>query len=318
MNKPYLSIIVPVFNVEQYLHKCIDSIINQEYVNFELILINDGSTDNSGKICDSYSTKDKRVRVIHQINGGLSNARNTGIRNSNGKYIWFIDSDDWISKNAFLIVAEELTEDNKIEMLGFYESRVYEEINKKEEYKNLKKIPPTDGCSYLNLNKRFVPAACFYIYQVDFLKKNQFSFKERMLHEDDYFNLICFSKVKRIKKIDKVLYFYRIRENSILTGEVTKQRLVSYLELIKLSKSLLKSNLDNYFLEGLIRSYISILFVYLNKFQNDKRLLTDIIVEVKKIIPRQKFYFKDKKGVLIEKIVYNLSPYWYLKYKSLN
>ena len=138
-----------------------------------------------------------------------------------------------------------------------------------------------------------------------------------MLHEDDYFNLICFSKVERIKKIGEALYFYRIRENSILTSKVSKQRLISYIELIKLCKTLLKSNLDNLFVDSSIRSYISILFVYLNQFQNNQNELKEIIKEVKHIIPYQSLHLKDKKGVLLDKIIYNLNSQWYLKYKSL-
>lgn len=91
-----ISIIVPVYNVEQYLKKCINSILNQSYKNIELILVNDGSTDNSGKICDEYAEKDNRIKIIHKKNGGLSDARNVGIENSTGTYLSFIDSDDYV------------------------------------------------------------------------------------------------------------------------------------------------------------------------------------------------------------------------------
>ncbi len=89
-----ISIIVPVYNVEKYLKECIESILSQTYKNIEIILIDDGSTDNSGKICDEYLKKDSRVKVIHKENGGLSDARNTGIEIASGKYIGFVDSDD--------------------------------------------------------------------------------------------------------------------------------------------------------------------------------------------------------------------------------
>ena len=92
-----ISVIVPVYNVEQYLERCVDSIINQTYKNLEIILVNDGSTDNSGQLCDELAKKDDRIRVIHKKNGGVSEARNLGIRESNGKYITFIDSDDVVS-----------------------------------------------------------------------------------------------------------------------------------------------------------------------------------------------------------------------------
>ena len=94
-----ISVVVPVYNVEKYIDKCINSIINQTYKNLEIILVDDGSPDNCGNICDEYAKKDNRIIVIHKENGGLSDARNTGIEVSKGKYITFIDSDDYISDN---------------------------------------------------------------------------------------------------------------------------------------------------------------------------------------------------------------------------
>ncbi len=321
MTSNFLSIIVPVYNVELYIKKCIDSILSQEYSNFELILIDDGSTDRSGKICDDYAFNNNKIRVIHQENGGLSNARNTGIRNATGHYIWFIDSDDWIAENAFSILINELNKD-EVEMLGFYESRFFQEENKLFQYNNLKKIAPTDGKTYLKENKNFVPASCFYIYSTNFIKENELSFREQLIHEDDYFNLICFSKVKRIKKIDFVLYYYRIRSNSILNSKIKIERLLSYVKIIELCKNLKKSDLDFYFIDTRIRCYISLLFTYLNKYQIDKKNenheeVLRIIFQVKQIIPKQVIYYKDKKGIFIEKIIYNYSGKLYYKYKKL-
>ena len=96
-----LSIVVPVYDVEQYLPRCIDSILKQSFTDFELILVNDGSTDNCPIICDEYADKDDRIKVIHKENGGLSDARNTGINKASGKYISFIDSDDFIVENTY-------------------------------------------------------------------------------------------------------------------------------------------------------------------------------------------------------------------------
>lgn len=98
---PKLSVIVPVYNVEQYIHKCVDSILSQTYADFELILVNDGSPDNCGKICDEYASKDNRVKVIHKQNGGVSEARNIGLDAVTGEYISFIDPDDWIDKDMY-------------------------------------------------------------------------------------------------------------------------------------------------------------------------------------------------------------------------
>ena len=96
-----ISVIVPVYNVEQYLERCVDSIINQTYKNLEIILVNDGSTDNSGQLCDELAKKDDRIRVIHKKNGGLSDARNVGIDEAEAELIGFIDSDDYIDEDMY-------------------------------------------------------------------------------------------------------------------------------------------------------------------------------------------------------------------------
>lgn len=95
-DKILISVVVPIYNVEKYLNKCVDSLLNQDYSNLEIILVDDGSTDSSGKIVDEYKEKNKNIKVIHKENGGLSSARNAGLKEAIGQYIIFIDSDDWI------------------------------------------------------------------------------------------------------------------------------------------------------------------------------------------------------------------------------
>ena len=105
-----VSVIVPVYNVEQYIRKCIESILNQTYNKMEIILVDDGSTDNSGIICDEYSKRDKRIKVIHKINGGLSDARNAGLDICTGDYIVFVDSDDYIKNNMIEMLHKDILE----------------------------------------------------------------------------------------------------------------------------------------------------------------------------------------------------------------
>ena len=106
-----ISVIVPVYNTEKYLHRCIDSILAQTYTDFELLLIDDGSTDSSGAICDEYALRDSRVRVFHKENGGVSSARNLGLDNAQGEWITFVDSDDWIACNALDVMLDNKEED---------------------------------------------------------------------------------------------------------------------------------------------------------------------------------------------------------------
>jgi len=108
MSKDLISVVVPVYNVEKYLRRCVDSILCQTYSNLEIILVDDGSPDNSGKICDDYKKKDKRIKVIHKENGGLSDARNVGIDACHGKYITFVDSDDWIERDYVEVLYDAL------------------------------------------------------------------------------------------------------------------------------------------------------------------------------------------------------------------
>lgn len=113
--KPVISVIVPIYNVEKYLPRCIESILNQSFKEFELILVDDGSSDNSGKICDIYAEKDERVKVIHKENGGVSSARNVGIKAVNGEYIGFVDPDDYIDREMYKNLYE-LCENNNCDI----------------------------------------------------------------------------------------------------------------------------------------------------------------------------------------------------------
>ena len=109
---PKISVIVPVYNVEQYLHRCVDSILTQSFTDFELLLINDGSKDSSGRICDEYLVKDNRVRVFHKENGGVSSARNMGLDNARGEWVTFVDSDDWIDNTMYQEMYEKVIHEN--------------------------------------------------------------------------------------------------------------------------------------------------------------------------------------------------------------
>lgn len=134
--KNLITVVVPIYNVEKYLNKCIESILKQTYTNLEIILVDDGSTDNCGKICDEFADKDKRIIVIHKKNGGLSDARNTGINIAKGKYITFIDSDDFITENAIELLYNNIVKYRKEISVGLINTFTNEngiKINKKNE-----------------------------------------------------------------------------------------------------------------------------------------------------------------------------------------
>ena len=183
-----LSLIIPIYNVEAYIHKCIDSISQQNCKDIEIILVNDGSPDKCPSICDEYTNNNKNITVIHQTNGGLSNARNSGLSKAKGDYIWFIDSDDWIHEKAIAIILDELKQE-EVEILGFSGIDFFEKVNRFEEPNQLMTIETTNGNNYLKINGQLNPTAWNYIYKASFLKNNKLTFKERLIHEDDYFNL---------------------------------------------------------------------------------------------------------------------------------
>ena len=255
MNKPKISILIPVYNVAPYLRQCVDSVINQSYKNIEIILVNDGSTDDSLAICEEYKQKDERIVVVNKKNGGLSDARNFALAKATGDYVWFVDSDDWIALDAVEILATNVVK-FQCEVLGFSFINYFEATNTFSEAEYSQKIALTNGNEYILQSDFFFPSACTHLYSRLFLEKNQLKFKVNQLHEDDYLNFGCFGKIKKIAKIEDGLYFYRRRENSITTS-VSKENLVkrmdSYIELITLFKTI--NDIDVVFLSKKANAY---------------------------------------------------------------
>ncbi len=232
-----ISVIIPVYNVEEYLRECVDSVINQTYENLEIILVDDGSTDSSGRICDEYAEKDSRVSAIHQKNGGLSVARNTGLSKSNGVYIYFLDSDDYIAENAIEVLTSIAEKDNSdivfFDAVSFADTA---DFTVKQNYIRKKKYKTDSGYnvfSALNKNKEFHSAVYLMLFKNDFIIKNDLRFIPDILHEDMVFtyHALCFAKV--VSQYDKALYYRRYRKNSIMTSSKTKKHLLSCIEVCK-------------------------------------------------------------------------------------
>ncbi|MBO5359169.1 MAG: glycosyltransferase family 2 protein [Clostridia bacterium] len=216
---PKISVIVPVYNVEKYLKKCINSILKQSFIDFELILVDDGSPDKSGEICDNYAAKDNRIKVIHKQNGGVSAARNDGIRAASGEYIMFVDSDDYIDSQ----MLESLLEKNicnadmvisSIKMVC--KEKSYDFVMQEREYSPKELIE--DYCLE-NFPKICFCGPCCKLYKKSVLDANAIKFNEKMsLGEDTYFNLQYISVIKNIITTDEIHYFYmRDNEDSLFT-----------------------------------------------------------------------------------------------------
>ncbi len=219
---PKISVVLPVYNVANYLRKCLDSLVNQTFENFEVICVNDGSTDLSLGILEGYAINDSRFKIITQENKGLSGARNTGIKHVQGEYILFVDSDDWLEDNAL----EELYEHVKsfksdITMFKFkYFNETTKEFSEGP-FTNLEIIP--DSFNTRNFNYKDVLDILFKISHAPFNKLykksfiEQYEFPEGLIYEDLYFFYTVFFTAKKTSVIRKSLYNYRIRDGSIST-----------------------------------------------------------------------------------------------------
>lgn len=222
MNEPLISVIVPVYKVETYLDKCIESIVNQSYRNLEIILIDDGSPDNCPSICERWEEKDSRIKVIHKQNGGLSDARNAGIVHAEGEYITFVDSDDFIEKNCIATLYDVLCR-NDVEMSVASFEYVYQNMTEKRKFTGEIEIytPQQYMISYYKnvINEEmFEKAVSFVIACGKLYKKSLFDeikFPIGRYHEDEFTTYkLCFC-CERIAYIDKSLYFYVQHEGSI-------------------------------------------------------------------------------------------------------
>jgi glycosyltransferase involved in cell wall biosynthesis len=316
MKIPTISIIIPIYNVEKYLNKCIDSIVNQSYTDFELLLINDGSTDKSGEICNNYAKIDPRIKVIHQENAKMATARNAGLKIANGELIWFIDSDDWIEKDSVQHIVSNMI-DSDLEIFGFAFNYYFEKTNTFSKSQNTYKIEQCDSKNYIKQETFLSPLIWSFVYRKDFLNQNNITFIETILHEDEAFNLHCFSKLKQIKKSDKVLYNYRQRENSFMSSKPSEMRIKSFYVLVKMCKEFKNNEFEPEFLTRKIYNLISILFTFLARFEYEKSLKNEIIKQISELEPKQFILKSDANGIKIEKRVYNLNPNLYLLLKKI-
>lgn len=195
-NNPFFSIVVPVYNVSKYLKRCIDSILSQSYGNFELLLVDDGSTDDSGVICDEYLVKDNRIKVFHKKNGGVSSARNKGIDEARGKYIVFVDSDDYILADRLLQIFK-LSDNNPDFIVEYYAAP---ENNKY----NCKQIDIQDFYIIRDVGVIWTSA-----FKAKVLKDNKVYFDEKIWHgEDSLFVLDFFYRCSTIIFADEYGYIY--------------------------------------------------------------------------------------------------------------
>lgn len=227
--QPLLTIIIPVYNVEKYVKKCLTSVINQTYKNLEIIVVDDGSTDNSGKICDEIASLDNRIQVIHKKNGGLSDARNKGLDIARGDYIGFVDSDDFIDNNMY---EELLTACKKYNAEISICGRICEKENLKEHYTLFttqeKIMSSEDAIKDLLLQIDCDSAAWDKLYSAKLFNKIRYPFG--VLHEDLNITSRLFALANKIVHTGKPLYHYLIRNGSICNEAFSEKRMDLYIQ----------------------------------------------------------------------------------------
>ena len=231
---PEISVIVPVYNVEKYLRECLDSVLKQTFSDFEVICVNDGSTDGSPAILAEYAAKDLRIKTVTQENSGLSDARNTGMALAQGKYLYFLDSDDWIEPDT-LEICRDTAEKNQLDELIFNRIEFYENEDMENMFRGNGKSPfrttaVMDGKTLFvsaMQDGTFRSPVPFRFLRREFLVENGLHFYSKLIHEDDLFSIRCAFLSKRSMYIDKYFYHQRRRGNSITTVKASFQRFIS-------------------------------------------------------------------------------------------
>ena len=266
--KPLISIIVPVYNAEQYLEKCVNSIINQTYTNLEIILVDDGSPDNCGAICDEYAKKDSRIKVIHEKNSGQSIARNAGLDNATGEFVGFIDSDDTIEPGMFEDLYNAI---QGVDLAVCGHSLVYDG-----------KVESASTDNIIELDKEGLWREVFgklnnAVWNKLFKREliNDLRFDLRFAHgEDLIFNIRYLERANLGKVVDKPLYNYYKRNDSITTGKFTRRKLLeidSKDEALRLVKNLYPT-MENVALKYCFRARMNILrHIFKDNLQKEYR-----------------------------------------------
>ena len=234
-----LSIIIPVYNVEKYLEECLNSVLEIKDINYEVLIINDGSLDNSQKIIDEYCKKDDRIKSFVKENGGASSARNYGLKKAQGDYIWFVDGDDLVVSSEFekfFRRAESSDLDVALANYNSFYNKSEIKITKIEKFKELNKLSVLTGKEYFDIsdNKNLFDILIWKnIYKRKFLLEEKIFFEEGIIFEDELFSRITINRAKEVKYFDYYIYFYRQNvEGSVMQNSGAK--LINYYKVSKL------------------------------------------------------------------------------------
>ncbi len=312
MESDLISIIIPIYNAQKYLKECIDSALNQTYKEIEIILIDDGSTDYSGKICDSYAEKDKRVKVIHNENQGVSVSRNIGIKEAKGLYITFMDADDFVSEQYVEILYRLIkNDDSEVSIIGNdeqYEGKIIKRNRK------IRKILNSEEIIKMILEEKYLSAVCWgKMYRKELFKDPSLRFDQDIkIGEDLKLIIPILEKCKKISiDMTQNLYHYRLNEDSI-TQQTGKKEL--WIQEIKLSKEIMKWVQEKYprIKNKGIQRYVRVNITFLVKMIKEKsERLSEEITYVQDNVRNYKFtYFFRASSKIQDKIKLILILFW--------
>ena len=293
-----ISVIIPVYNVEEYLRECVDSVLKQTYEAFEVILVDDGSTEGSGDICDEYVEMDTRVQVIHQKNQGLSGARNTGFASANGKYVYFLDSDDWILPET-LEELEDKAEKEEAEVV-FFDANSFadnpEEFLVEQRYIRKHAYETEEGYKVLEKlqkNQEYHSAVPLLFLKKEFLQDRGIRFESGILYEDMLNTYEVYCKAKRAAHIQKAFYQRRYRSNSIMTSRKNQRHYISAMMVYKKAREgseQIGKLEDDTARKYVIRCAFNALNMYNKLSRADKRICKAEYINLKKEIMGNKAY----------------------------
>ena len=282
---PQISVVVPVYNVEKYLRECLDSLANQTFEDFEVICVNDGSDDSSPDILEEYASEDERFKIVSQENKGLSGARNTGMNYIKGRYLLFLDSDDWLELNALELLYNHANALNSEMVIFPY--RYFNQETKQYEENDFTKLNMFDSSvDNKNFNYKNIPETVFRIphesiklYDVKTLKKLAVKFPEGLNYEDAYFFYKIFFKLNKVSIIRTPIYNYRIRNDSICTTGTEKS--FDIFKILTSIKYFLKEDeiYESFKDEFILFTVINLKFVYLRL---DERFRDRYLEKIKK------------------------------------
>lgn len=251
MKNDLISIIIPVYKVEKYLEKCIESVLKQTYTNLQIILVDDGSPDNCGKICDEYAKKDSRIEVIHKANGGLSDARNVGISKAKGRYIGFVDSDDYIKEDMYEILLNLIKKyDADVSICNLYDVIDGNECIRNKE-NGIREYSRIDILKEILLDKNIQSYAWNKLYKKELFDEIKYPIGKK--YEDIGTTFYLFEKCNKIVVTSEPEYYYLKRADS-LVNNVTESTILDYTEIIIQRYLYIKQNIkelrkyNNYYL----------------------------------------------------------------------